>query len=350
MPPSLAVDAPAAAPSPAGGIEPFGVVFETPAWARLVRDCYGFPDRTLRAGGAHLPLFETRSPLLADKLSSAVFNSYAGPADADEAACEALVGRAIALARSRHVRCLELKCLFDLPPAVVRAHGLVRAPRFKATVVPLGSPDAVRARYHRTFRKHLRQAARPLAAEGVTIAPTTDLADVRRFHDLLVRQYRDRHRMIAQPWRLFELLHRRFLEPGTGTLLVARARGRVMAGLLFLAAGDTVTGCYGAYDARFASWSLDTVLKDAALVYFAAAGFARCDLGLSSPAQHGLLFAKARFGGVTFDAPWYYAMLDGRGVPDVDFARSYMALRRPFRFVPVPVAKRLSSVLVRYLN
>jgi hypothetical protein len=74
------------------------------------------------------------------------------------------------------------------------------------------------------------------------------------------------------------------------------------------------------------------------------------DLGLSSSRQTNLLFAKSRFGGVTFDLPDYYRMLDRGPVPDVDFSDAYMWLRRPYRYVPVSVAKRLSSVLVRYLN
>jgi len=63
-----------------------------------------------------------------------------------------------------------------------------------------------------------------------------------------------------------------------------------------------------------------------------------------------ILFSKDRFGGVTFPMPSYYFLVRADRVPEIDYASAYMWARRAFRYVPLPVVRRLSPVLVRYLN
>src|SRR5690606_6759730 len=157
--------------------------------------------------------------------------------------------------------------------------------------------------------------------------------------------------MLAQPFALFEALHRRFLRSGEGDLWVARdASGRLRSGHLFLRRGGVVTGGWAATDAADPRWCLDAVVKDEAIRHYCADGASVCDLGLSSPRQPGLLFAKSRFGGITLPTPFYYHLVGARRPPERDFADAYRWLRRPYRHVPLPVARRLSALLVPHLT
>jgi hypothetical protein len=124
----------------------------------------------------------------------------------------------------------------------------------------------------------------------------------------------------------------------------------VIAGALFAAHAGVVTGLFGAADAAHAALGVDTALKHEALRHYCAGGYRACDFGITSAKQTGLLFAKSRFNGVTSDLPYYYRLVTATRVPALDYADAYPWLRRPFRYVPVPVARGLSSAMVRYLN
>lgn len=327
------------------------LAFHSQEWRELVHDVYGFEALPVEGPGASLPLFHTRSPLLGSRLTTAVFNGYAGPLAATDGARDEVIAEAVARACARRVDYLELRCLAPLSDATVERNGLLRRAPYRHSLLELGPYAEVEGRYDRKFRKNLRQARRRIAAAGVQIERSDDLRELERFHRLLVRRYRDRHAMIAQPFSLFAALRRRFLLANRGDLWVARdPAGQLLGGLVFLTHQGTVTGAYGAVDAVDPRWSLDSVMKDETIRHYATAGFRVYDLGLSSPTQHGLLQAKSRFGGVTLATPWYYRLVRAKQPPSLDFANSYRWLRRPFQFLPVAAIQRLSPFLVRWLG
>jgi hypothetical protein len=343
-----------AADSPAprlGHVRRAGVAYNTPEWAEIVSRCYGFRDCTVRTGSASLPLFHSRSPLFGSKLVSAVFNSYASPIFESDADCDRIVGDAIAAARSLGVRLFEVKSLFPLPQAVVEENGLVERRRFRTTLVDLTAHRPELASYTGKFRRHLRSAYDRARRAGVRIERTDSLADMIAFHEVMLRHYRDRHSMIGQPRRLFELIHSLLVRAGKGDLWVARtADGRVVGGIVALTTPTVVTAAFGSSSVAFRSMSIDAVLKDTTLNHYAAAGFPLYDFGVSSPKQPALEFAKSRFGGCSFDVPYYYRAFAGGRIPDIDFTDAFVGLRRYFKLTPMPIVRRLSPLIVSYLN
>jgi len=327
------------------------LVFASRAWAGVVTACYGFEDCTVRSGAAWLPLFASWSPLFGRKLVSAVYNFYASPVYDSAAECTELLALARAAAEAHHARVVEIKSLIELPAESVARAGLVPLQRYKLTLLPLADHATLWARYSPNFRSHLRKARNRAARAGVRLYRSNEAADMAAFHDLLMRRYRNKHYMIGQPGKLFALIRRHFLLPGNGDLWLARTGdGVLVGGMVLLTHGRTVTACFGASHDAYQHLSVDALLKDATIAHYAAQGFRVYDLGITSPKQVDLLFAKSRFGGLTFDLPYYVLPLAGSPAADVDFSDAYMWLRRPFRYVPVPVAKLLSSALVRYLN
>lgn len=332
-------------------LEESGTVFNSAPWAQVVASCYGFADCSVTVGDASLPLFYSQSPLFGRKLVSAVFNMYASPLYETPGECAELVRLAREQAARRRAQVVEIKSIRELPDEVVAEFGLLRRCRYKLSVVPLGDYATIWSRYPRNFRNHLRKSRNRSGRATVRFERTHSRADVRGFHDLLTRRYRNRHRMLAQPYRLFALIAETFLRRGLGDLWVARAAdGALLGGLLLLTRGGVVTACYGASHDAHQDLSIDALLKDETIRFYAEHGYRLYDMGISSPKQTNLLFAKSRFGGLTIDLPYYYLVLDAGHVRSVDFSDGYMYLRRPFRYVPIPVAKRLSSVLVPLLN
>lgn len=325
--------------------------FETRDWTQLVAGCYGFEDCSIRIGEACLPLLLTRSPLLGDKLVSAVFNGYASARYASDEEAAALLDAALERAARARVDLLEIRSVRPLPEAVARARGFVLRMPYRTTHLRLAPYEEIERGYERRFRKHLRHARRQVTQAGIELRRSARADDLRRFYDLLARCYRDRHRMIPQPFRLFELVHEAYLARGRGDLWIARtARGELAAGLLFLIEGGTVTGLFGAAAPAFARLSIDTVLKDHTIRAYAEQGLRLYDFGITSPKQTGVLFAKSRFGGESFALPFYARALRGRELPQLDYADAFAWLRRPFRWMPLPLVKRLSPLVTPYLN
>lgn len=328
-----------------------GLPFNSATWARIVVDCYGFEDCSVDLGDASLSLFCTWSPLFGKKLVTAVFNGYASPIFRTTEQCRALLGEAIARAQARRASLLEIKALFPLPAPLVEEFGLIERRRYRSSIVDLGQQRPDPGEYSANFRSHLRRAHRKVAQARVAIERTTAIEDLQRFHGLMLRRYRDRHRMIGQPLRLFELIHDRLIATGAADLWVAKnAAGDVVAGILFLISPVVATAAFGASHEAYRELSVDAVLKDLSLSWYAKRGVRLYDLGISSPKQQGLLFAKSRWGGLSFELPYYYRLIEGRRISEIDFADAYPGLRALFRWVPLPLVARLSSHVVKYLN
>lgn len=330
---------------------PTRTIYDTAAWRRVVCATYGFADRSLEIGAASLPLFRTTSPLLGRKLSSAVFNTYAAPVFAAAADCRALLDAAAAAAAAERVAVVEIKADRTLPAEAVRAAGFVERRLYERTLVPLGDAAAVDARLSGKFRRQLRALRRQWRDAGLVLERSDERADLRAFHDLLVRCYRDAHAMVAQPFALFARLWDELRPAGGVDLWVVRDdRGAVLAGCLFGIEAGVATGMYSAAAAAGRPLALDTVMKIDAIRAYADAGVAWADLGVCSPRQPGLAFAKSRLGGVTTSLPYYYRVAAGRAVPALDYADAYLWLRRPYRWVPLPLAKTIAAGITRFLN
>jgi hypothetical protein len=326
------------------------VIFNTREWARIVTDCYGFEDRSVAVGEASLPLFLTSSPLLGRKLVSAVYNTYASPSYRTKAELEALLAEAVQSAKHSAVDYLEIKSFGELDPQVVERLGLLTRSAYKLTTVELAPYAQMSSRWSGRFRRDLRAWSRRLADRGVAIERTRDRRDWLAFYHLLVRRYRDRHRMIAQPFELFELIRERLEHHDSADLWVAHGSRGVVAGAVYGLHAGVASGLFSAADESYAAESIDTLLKHEALRHYAESGMTLCDFGITSPKQIGVLFAKGRFRGCTRDVPFYYYLVRANRLPEIDYADAFLWLRRPFRYLPLPLAERLSSRLVRYLN
>ena len=331
------------------GNGPASTIYDTAAWRAVVCDSYGFVDRSVKVDGAELPLFLTRSPLLGRKLSSAVFNSYASPSCGDERRCGELVAAGLKVAAEERVDWLEIKAVRPLPAAAAR--GLERRESYLRTCVELGSRQQVEANLDGKFRRQLRALRRQWQGAGVRLEPSTDADDVRAFHDLWVRQSRDRHAMVAQPWSFVRRLWHELGPAGAVELWVVRDReDRVVAGCLFGIAGDVATGMFSATAPELRRLSVDTLMKVDVMLSYAERGLRWLDLGVSSPRQSGLQLSKARFGGRTEPLPYYVKAIRAAAVPHVDYSDAYPWLRAPFRWLPTPAAKLVGEAVVRFLN
>ena len=112
-------------------------------------------------------------------------------------------------------------------PLPLEEHGFKSAPWFLRYLVPLDAPlKELEARFHPSARRGIRKAEKQL----VRVRCTSSAEDLRRFCDLHLETRRG-HGLMPQPLRFFQRIHAHYLASGEGFLLVAEARGRLIAGV-----------------------------------------------------------------------------------------------------------------------
>ncbi len=152
------------------------------------------------------------------------------------------------LARRRRAICLKIEP--DLEDSPGRAERL-RAAGFRPSPQPIqprrtivvdldAEPEAILARMKQKTRYNIRLAGR----KGVAVRPGGE-GDLPAFYRLMeATARRDGFAIHSQAY--YEAAHRLFVPAGQGRLLLAEYEGRLLAGLVAVALGDTACYLYGA--------------------------------------------------------------------------------------------------------
>ncbi|MFQ6082764.1 MAG: GNAT family N-acetyltransferase [Methanosarcinales archaeon] len=321
-------------------------------WAEIVYDCYGFtPKFIVLDQENYLPLFLSNSLLFGRKMVSAIYNFYASPIYQNEYKLRELLVAAINLAKNEKANFLQIKPVSELPESVVNELGFIKKNQYKITQLELDSYDVVYKRYKKNFRQNIRTNLRKLKDNKIFIEKSLNYSDLRAFYSIMVRLYRDKHLMIAQPFRLFKLIFKELIIKNKADLWIARLNnGRVIGGILTILENDIVTYAWSATDQNFAIYSINSLIVNEAIKYYCNHNFKLFDFGISSPYQNNLLFFKSRWGGKTWDLPYYYYLIKTKEIPNIDFHKSYVSLRKLFRYVPIWTIEALSPFIVKQLN
>ena len=331
-----------------------GLIFHHPGWLKLIEDCYGLVPRhlvTSAPGGAGLlTLFETASPLLGRKLTSQPFNFYGGLIGSSDEAKAALLGQAAHLWRTGRAKYVEIKNTRPLNPELVAEFGLIERSKFVRYVVALDQDFArVEQGLKRRFREKLTRLRRAATAAGVIVEAVAAPGEQELwpFYDLLTEEYRRKHLMLVQPFKLFRAVAGAL--PANLILVLARRGGRVLGGAVVLRFGGTDFYLWGAYDLKQEELSPLTLVLAEAMRRAGEAGSHSFDLGLTSRSHEGLNFFKSRWGGVCEPLHYYYLARHPAAVPDLEYFNSYRPLRRLIRPVPRRVIQWVSPLVIRWL-
>lgn len=146
------------------------------------------------------------------------------------------------------------------------------------------------------FAPHHRRLVRKAERAGIEFRCAESAAELRAFYELHLGVRRDRYRMLAQPYRLFEQLWQRFVERDLGALIVGVDGDTVAGGCLLLQAGDTLYYKYAASHPGYRSVGASHGAVAAAMALGIERGLTHLDLGRSDLEQDGLVDFKRRFG------------------------------------------------------
>ena len=319
-------------------------VFHTRAWVSVLAETYGYrPVYLTRRGSggtfAALPLMEVRSRLTGCRGVSLPFTDECASLAASEDERGQLFSDAVALGRARRWKYLECRGGLGHTP------GARPSTRFWGHRLRL---DRDEDRLLKRCQPSVRRALSKARKSGVTVEVASSLAGARAYYGLhcLTRQ---RHGLPPQPFNFFSNIYRLVIEPGSGTILLARWQDKLVAGAVFLNGGQTAIYKFGASDDRYQAVRANNLVMWEGIVSHARRGFASLEFGRTSLGHEGLREYKLGWGTEEYDVTYFrYHFTQNAFVEVADQASGWH--NRVFRRLPVTVSRWIGKALYGHLG
>lgn len=318
-------------------------IFQTAAWARVLKDSYGYSccylaDTTGDRFDFLLPLMDVRSFLTGNRGVSMPFTDFCDPLLAAGSSGEGVLGELVDLGRRRRWKYFELRggerILSEVPPAMtVLGHSLDLGP----------SEEALFAGLKESTRRNVRKAQR----EGIEVGIGSSKAMVDRFYRLNCLTRRA-HGLPPQPLSFFHNIGRHLLDRQLGCVVLASLRGRDIGGAVYLHFGKDVLYKYGASDRRYLELRPNDLVMWEAIRRYRDRGFRRLDFGRTELQHDGLRRYKLAWGVEERVRPYYrHDLASGRFVSATLGGPGRSA--SVFKRLPPPLARAIGKALYRHV-
>jgi hypothetical protein len=235
---------------------------------------------------ALLPFMEIQSWLTGKRGVSLPFTDECTSLLPDGTGCESAIRHAIDFAGSRGWKTLEFRG---------RVRGMDKmdaAVEYLSHVLELADrEEALFSRFRPNVQRNIRKAERV----GIEVENDRTPPGVREFYRLNCLTRRD-HGLPPQPVLFFENLRKHILEKGLGTLLLARYRGKAIAGAVILHFGRKAIYKYGASDRRYQLLRANNLVFREGIRILSRRGIRTLSFGRTNPAHEGLRQFKLSWG------------------------------------------------------
>ncbi|MEE9413818.1 MAG: GNAT family N-acetyltransferase [Acidimicrobiales bacterium] len=152
--------------------------------------------------------------------------------------------------------------------------------------------DSLVARFSQLPRRFLRKADKA----GLRFEMATGRDDLRAFYDLHLGVRKYKHKLLCQPYSLFEAIWENFIADGCGGVMLGFDGDQAVGGCLVLEAGDTLYYKFSASHPDYRQLGVSHAAVVESMKYGLARGLSHLDLGRSDIDQPGLIDFKRRFG------------------------------------------------------
>ena len=280
-------------------------VFHTPAWMHVLRDVHGFTPLAYIAKRDGIPVAGV--PVVATtgmdeyRYVTLPFSDFCEIVGEDATDREAVANEIVNEGIPWHLRSRP-----EQLPEVAAPEKKKHAFYWHAIEI---SPEL--EEIEEGFQKSVRRSIRRAKRDGVTVVPATEKSQLRAWYNLQLRQRKNRHKLIAQPYSFFEAVWDRFIEPGHGVLLVAMLGDRMIGGEIDLLWQNTLYAKFAAVDLDYMNLRVNHLLTWAAIEFGKEHGLTVYDLGRTPAGQAGLVDFKRSFRPTEWDL---YSATYGRPV------------------------------------
>ena len=316
--------------------------FHTSCWARVLRDCYGFtPCYLLRMDGGNIaglfPSMDIRSFVTGCRGVSLPFTDF----------CDLLIpdGMNIPDAMQEMARVGSAKGwrTIEIRHRGAEKSGIPASAQYIAHELDLKQGEKnIYSRLSQNLRRNIQRAA----ARDVRVDIDNSRDGIRHFFRLNCLTRRE-HGIPPQPFRFFSLLHAHVLSAGKGNLLLARHKGRVVSGNLYLHHGSEAIYKYGASDRRFQELRASHLVMWEGIRLYAEKGYNLLHMGRTDLGHEGLRRFKLGWGAT--ESPLTYLKYDiHRREFMLDRPSPSATLHGIIRALPIPVLRCIGALAYRH--
>ena len=322
---------------------PAATFFHGAAWARVLNATYGYvPSYFVGSGNGSfrslIPLLEVDSRLTGRRGISLPFTDECEPLAVSEDGFRSAFDEAIAYARKREWRYLELrggrKYLGDAPAST----------SFYGHRLELNANEtSVFERIDPATKRSIRKAEQ----SGLTIEFSRDQKAVGEFYGLLCKTRR-RLGVPPQPFSFFREIHRHVLDQNKGWIVLARLGEVPVASAVFFRSKNTSIYKFGASDDRFQHLRANNLVMWRAIKKSIAEGLQSLDFGRTSLSNYGLRRFKLGWG--TSEAIIDYVRFDlreNRFIASRDASSGWHSAI--FRILPSSLSRLIGMTLYKHI-
>jgi len=324
--------------------------FHDQTWLDLIARRYGYTLHLLTTTNSQgqitgiLPLFFMHSPLTGRRLVSLPFSDFCSLISTDEASTNDLVDQAIALAKKRNVRYLELRSGSNA--TLAQRSDLVASNLYVRWLLPLTSdPDALWAGLRKPVQRQIKKAQN----QDIQVRNAQQRTDMQLYYQLHLKT-RSKHGMPAQSLSFFYDLWDTYQSQEHVQLLLADYQGSTIAGMILLASGDTVRYAYGASDEQYLNLAPNNLLLWKAMTWGSTNGYQTLDLGRTACDNQGLMEFKRRWGATKEELPYYYYPQMAGLTATSENSTKYQLMTSWWKRLPLQIAGPLGGYLYKHLG
>jgi hypothetical protein len=320
--------------------------FHTRAWARVLRDSYGYRlvygvfDESDDAPSL-LPVVEVASLVTGRRGASLPFTDVCPPLFNEGLDPAAVAAELVDLARTRRWRYVEVRGGEPLPwPFAPSERYVEHRLEFEADA------GAQRRRLSTGHRRSLAKAE----ASSLEVEHSTSLAAVGTYYDLHCRTRR-RHGLPPQPPRFFRAIHEHLLAAGYGVVTLVRHRGEAIAGAIFLHAGREAVYKYGASEPEHWKRFPNHLVMWSAIERYRQEGFTTLSFGRTDGEAEGLQRFKRSWGAEANELVYHRAAIHGATRRPAEAGQRGDGLARAaMRRLPVPLLQLFGRLMYRHVG
>jgi len=331
-------------------------IFNTLPWLHLLQKSCSFSFHCITAkeensvvGG--ITLFQTNSLLFGKKLVTNPFSIYSSLLEDNAETTKKIIDKVLELALQLGVKTIELRTFDEVPQEAFADN---RWKHFQNRIIPVLT---LKESYEETYKNYKRQFKTNLQKQKSVIADSPDFfigetkepADIKAFHGVLLKLYRDKHHAFPHPFSFFENLIAT-LPNGSFRFYVAKHKEKVVAGIFVLIYRDKAYYFWSAADDNYNHLGISSVLLDKIIQDFHECGVKSFDLGVTNPGNDNLLFFKTRWGSTVTKPHFYHLSLVGSEYKDLGAEGTPGLCRRLLRFIPLPIYAFITDRLHKHLT
>lgn len=317
-------------------------VFHHPKWCKLIADSYGYHSFGLLFTDssnkyvAGLPIIQVHNVGTNPCWVSLPFTDYCPPLVDCENTLVKLTSLLVDLRINNNISSLEVRA-----PLLASKQVHPHSSAVLHTLALKPDADSIFRRFKRT---QVQQCITRAQKEGVTVRFAESLADLDVFYNLHL-QTRRRLGVPVQPYRFFELLWKRMIEPGLGFILIGYKDRVPLASSVFLSWNGTVIYKYSASDPAYWSLRPNNLVLWTAIQWGCEHGYHTFDFGRTDLNNKGLRDFKNGWG--TREEPLIYSTISAKP-PRLSSDRLSHLMGPIIRHSPPIVCRAVGELFYKY--